>query len=48
MENLLLTVFISSSAIIWVIVNLSMNRGLFYNEADLEGIQNINTIKRVY
>jgi len=39
MENLLLTVFISSSAIIWVIVNLSMNRGLFYNEADLEGIQ---------
>ncbi len=39
MENLLLTVFISSFAIIWVIVNLSMNRGLFTNEADLEGIQ---------
>ena len=39
MENLLLTVFISSFAIIWAIVNLSMNRGLFYNEADLEGIQ---------
>jgi len=49
MENLLLTVFISSSAIIWVIVNLSMNRGLFYNEADLEGIQkfHVDPVSRI-
>ena len=49
MENLLLTVFISSFAIIWVIVNLSMNRGLFYNEADLEGIQkfHVDPVSRI-
>ena len=49
MENLLLTVFISSFAIIWAIVNLSMNRGLFYNEADLEGIQkfHVDPVSRI-
>jgi UDP-N-acetylmuramyl pentapeptide phosphotransferase/UDP-N-acetylglucosamine-1-phosphate transferase len=39
MENLLLTVFISSFAMIWSIVKLAKSKQWFVNEADLQGVQ---------
>jgi len=39
MENLLLTVFISSFAMIWSIVKLAKSKQRFVNEADLQGVQ---------
>ena len=44
MENLLLTVFISSFLMIWVIVKLSKSKKWFINESDLEGVQKFHSI----
>jgi len=43
MENLLLTVFISSFAMIWSIVKLAKSKKWFVNEADLEGVQKFHS-----
>jgi len=39
MENLLLTVFVSSFVVIWVIVKLAKSKNWFVNVADIQGIQ---------
>jgi len=43
MENLLLTVFISSFAMIWAIVSLAKSKKWFVNESDLEGVQKFHS-----